>query len=138
MLEMFTNEPTIAPTEPRKIIRPPHNMWQAAVTITTGNLALRGLDGKLTQAAHARSATVYLETQKVTHGVILTGQIIDKTVDWHDALIEIRQAGEVRGVQTLDEFCEFEFEAVELSPINIYITAANGIVLAIEDLSLIN
>lgn len=138
MLEAFTNINAATPAAPRSVIYPPRNVWQATVTSTTGNLALRGLDDKLTQAAHAQSATVYLETQKVTQGVILTGQVIDTAVDWRDAIIEIRQAGEIRAVQTLDEFCEFQFEAVDTSPVNLYITSAGGIVLAVEGLSLIN
>jgi hypothetical protein len=119
------------------ILRPPHKLWQMTPTIS-GDLAMaRGSDEDSAYDAHANSAKVYLDTEAQMSGMVIKGQIVDDVVDWHGAVAEVWQEGNLQQVERLDEECEFQFTLPTQSSIDLYITHAKGIGLMLERLKLI-
>jgi hypothetical protein len=68
--------------------------------------------------------------------MVLSGQVVDENPIWTGALAEIRQAGEVQGVSVLDELGEFRFTLSQQAPLNLNITAPNGVTLVLENITL--
>lgn len=114
----------------------PKNVLRAMRVQTSGNLALKGLDDETKHDAQTGSARVFLESRAIPQGFLLTGQIVDNEVSWVGAIAEASQEGASQQVRILDEQCEFSFELTATTPINIYITAASGVTLAIENVTI--
>ena len=141
MLDLFLSDLPEAEMVPpsHEVIHVPRHLWRATRVELSGNLALKSLRGLGDENAHdakAGSASLFLEAQPLTKSVLLTGQIIDEQVDWRGSVAEVHQIGTKRRVRTLDDLCEFSFELVETSPLDLFITAPNGIVLALEQLTI--
>ncbi len=130
-----------APTQTDRVIRPPRQLWRATQVEISGNLALKRLRGTSDEATHdakAGSASLFLEAQPAGKGFLLTGQIVDSQVDWRGSVAEVHQAGAARRVRALDDYCEFSFELTQASPMDLFVTALNGVVLALEQISITN
>ena len=122
-----------------QVIHVPQHLWRASRADTSGNLALKGLQGAGDENSYdlkAGSASLFLEVQARSNGLLLTGQVVDEQVDWRGSIAELHQTGSGGRVAILDDSCEFSFEAVETAPLDLYITAATGVVLAVEQLML--
>ena len=101
-----------------------------------GAWAARGLDDTAVQDWEADGATIFLELNRRTGSLVLSGQVVDENPIWTGALAEIRQAGEVQGVSVLDELGEFRFTLSQQAPLNLNITAPNGVTLVLENITL--
>lgn len=101
-----------------------------------GAWAARGLQDGDVQDWEADGATIFLELKRRTEGLVLSGQVVDDNPIWTGALAEIRQAGEVQGVSVLDEMGEFRFTLSQQAPLDLNITAPNGITLVLENITL--
>lgn len=102
----------------------------------TGAWAARGLDDSDVQDWEAEGATIFLELNRRTGNLVLSGQVVDESPIWTGALAEIRQAGEIMGVSVLDELGEFRFTLSQQAPLDLNITAPNGITLVLENITL--
>jgi hypothetical protein len=100
----------------------------------SGNLALKGLDDKSSHDVQAGTARIFLETSRVPKGYFISGQVVDGQVSWIGAAVELWQEKTLRQVGILDETSEFHFEFTTALPVTLYITAASGETLAIEDI----
>jgi hypothetical protein len=103
---------------------------------SVGTWAARGLDDSDVQDWEADSATIFLELNRRTEGLVLSGQVVDEKPIWTGALAEVRQAGEVQAVSVLDELGEFRFKLSQQAPVDLNITAPNGITLVLENITL--
>ena len=101
-----------------------------------GTWAARGLDDNDVQDWEADGATIFLELNRRTEGLVLSGQVVDEHPIWTGALAEVRQAGEVQAVSVLDELGEFRFKLSRQAPVDLNITAPNGITLVLENITL--
>ena len=146
VLDFFLSEVELPETEASaaasgKIIRPPRHLWRATQVEISGNLALKRLRGAGDEATHdakAGSASLFLEALPSSKGILLTGQIVDAEVDWRGSIAEVQQTGVARRVRTLDDYCEFSFELSNNQPMDLFVTALNGVVLALEQISVTN
>lgn len=141
VLDFFLQELELPETEasPAKIIRPPRHLWRATQVEISGSLALKRLRGSSDEATHdakAGSASLFLEALPGSKGILLTGQIVDAEVDWRGSIAEIQQIGAARRVRTLDDFCEFSFDLTSTQPMDLFVTALSGVVLALEQISI--
>jgi hypothetical protein len=116
--------------------RSPKNVWKARDVQVSGNLALKGMEEETAHDANAGSATVFLESKQVPQGFMLTGQVVDSQVNWVGALAEARQEGASAQVHILDDIGEFSFEFTTPTSISLYITAASGITLIVENVTI--
>ena len=142
-LDYFLSENEVSestvPAASGTIIRPPRHLWRATKVEISGNLALKRLRGAGDEATHdakAGSASLFLEALPSGKGFLLTGQIVDAEVDWRGSIAEVQQAGAARRVRALDDYCEFSFELTQTSPMDLFVTAMNGVVLALEQISI--
>ncbi len=136
-LEQFLDLPDDEPVANNIIpFRSPKNVWKARDVQVSGNLALKGMEEETAHDANAGSATVFLESKQVPQGFVLTGQVVDSLVNWVGAIVETRQKGTSTQVHILDDMGEFSFEFTTPTPINLYITAASGITLIVENVTI--
>jgi hypothetical protein len=101
-----------------------------------GAWAARGLQDGESQDWEADGATIFLELKRRTEGLVLSGQVVDEDPIWEGALAELRQAGALQGVSVLDEMGEFRFTLGEPAPVDLNITASNGLTLVLENITL--
>lgn len=113
----------------------PKNVMRAERVQTSGSLALKGLDNETSHDVKAGSASVFLESKTVPNGFKLTGQVVDSQINWVGAVVEIWQGGQPRHIAILDDMCEFTYEFTHAEPITIYITAAGGTTLVVEEIT---
>jgi len=114
----------------------PANILTARHVQTAGSLALKGLDDVSAHDAKAGSASIFLEVKPIPRGFLLTGQVIDNEVDWAGAVAETHQAGSGPQVCILDDMAEFRFEFANPAALDLYITSASGVTLAVEDVTI--
>jgi len=142
VLDFFLQELELPETEAgaaAKVIRPPRHLWRATQVEISGSLALKRLRGASDEATHdakAGSASLFLEALPGSKGILLTGHLVDAEVDWRGSIAEVQQLGAARRVRTLDDFCEFSFELSSTQPMDLFVTALNGVVLALEQISI--
>src|SRR5690606_12589741 len=101
-----------------------------------GAWAARGIDDTDVQDWEADGATIFLELNRRSEGLVLSGQVVDENPIWTGALAEVRQAGEVQAVTVLDELGEFRFRLSQRAPVDLNITASNGVTLVLENITL--
>jgi len=130
----------LAPESPSPaIITPlyePANVWRASPAQTSGNLALRGVEDKTAHDMKAGSASILMESKPAANGFLLTGQVLDTEVSWASAVAEAWQDGTLQQAHFLDDMGEFSFEFSTATPVDLYITAASGVTLVMEDIVL--
>jgi hypothetical protein len=117
----------------------PPNVFKAQAVKTSGNLALKGLDGADDETAHdakVGTASIFLESNVSSTGWVLKGQILDSQVSWAGAVAEIRSAGATQMVCILDADNEFRFELSTAGSLDLFITAASGITLVVENVTI--
>lgn len=121
------------------VIRPSSRIWRANQVEISGNLRkVRGPDSTAPRDARTNSATIFVEVETLSTGMVLKGQVIDEVVDWNGAVAELWQGGALQQVQALDEECEFRFDLTGRESLDLYITSTEGIALVLENLTLIS
>jgi hypothetical protein len=137
MLVEFLNLPPEEPVADNIIpLRTPPYVWKASRVQIAGNLALKGAEDETTHDARAGSASVFLESKAIPKGFLLTGQVLDSQVNWAGAIAEAWQEGASQQVCILDDSGEFRFELTTSAPITLYITAASGATLMVENIAI--
>jgi len=114
----------------------PHNVVRAHPAQIAGNLALKGLDNEMSHDMKAGSAKVFLESKVIPQGIQLSGQVIDSQINWIGAIGEAWQNGQPHNISILDDMCEFKFNFDNKAKVTLYITAANGTTIVIEEIAI--
>ena len=88
--------------------------------------------------AEANGTTVVLDTQPGAAGRIkLFGQIVADELDqWTDALVEVRQSGELLATTVVDDLGSFSITDVPPGNTDIRVTPEHGMALVLETVAL--
>jgi hypothetical protein len=140
ILDEFLRLPLAAPLAEQIIpLWTSANVLKAQHVKTFGNLALKGLDGADDETAHdakVGTASIFLESNVISTGWVLKGQILDSQVSWAGAVAEIRSGGATQQVCILDTHSEFRFELSTAGPLDLLIMAVSGVTLIVENVTI--
>lgn len=131
--------PAVAPTAtaPDRPARPRLGELAARLLPRAPALALRGSQiGPFT--AEADGVTVFLDVQAAADGqIMVNGQVIAKDQErWIGALAELRQAGGVQAVATLDDLGGFRCGPLAPGPTDVRITPEQGPAVTVPTITL--